>query len=285
MWRQIAFPTKPISFYSTFHHPAHPPLSISCVSASALKQGNQILLINTYTVSGRLLSFVSLNTLATVSHVMCPTSQNGFNYMHITQALQGRCPKIRRDWKDSNLRSQLNEGTWSPEKHQADMCVCVTCHKHWQNLRHVGLIVYHRFDAFWVYPRSARGPLAFMRLCAMPYYCLIKPLFQLIRFLPDRHIVLSNYNTIITISTKILLKLNSPGLCAHVYGGLHKTQSNVYTRNFGNSHQYITFIQKISSSCKAYFFSSQCILIVTIHFLINEDHFQVCSVWHESTLY
>lgn len=93
MWRQIAFPTKPISCYSTFHHPAHPPLCISCVSASALKQGNQILLINTYTVPGRLLSFVSLNTLATVSHVMCPTSQNAFNYMHITQALQGRCPK------------------------------------------------------------------------------------------------------------------------------------------------------------------------------------------------
>ena len=118
----------------------------------------------------------------------------------------------------------------------------------------MGLIIYYRFDAFWVYPRSGRGPLAFMRLCAMPYYCLIKPLFQLVRFLPDRHIVLSNYNTIITISIKMLLKLNPPGLCAHVYGGLHKPQSNVYARDFGSSHQYITFIQKISSSCKAYFF-------------------------------
>lgn len=115
---------------------------------------------------------------------------------------------MRCDWKDNNLRSQLNEGTWSPEKYQADMCVCVTCHKHWQNLRHMGLIIFYRFDAFWVYPRSARGPLAFMRLCAMPYYCLIKSLFQLVRFLPDRHIVLSNYNTIITISIKMLLKLN-----------------------------------------------------------------------------
>ena len=95
MWRKIASPAKPVSCCSNFHHPAHPPLSISCVSASALKQGNQILLNNTDTVSGRLLSFVSLNTLATVCHVMCPTSQNGllFNYVHMTQALQGRSPK------------------------------------------------------------------------------------------------------------------------------------------------------------------------------------------------
>lgn len=73
---------------------------------------------------------------------------------------------------------------------------------------------------------------------------------------PDRHIVLSNYNTIITISIKMLLKLNPPGLCAHVYGGLHKPQSNVYSRDFGSSHQYITFTQKISYLCKPYFFMS-----------------------------
>lgn len=191
---------------------------------------------------------------------------------------------MRNDWKDSNLRSQLNEGTWSPEKHQADNWVCVTCHKHWQNLGHTGLIIYYRFDAFWINPRAARGPLAFMRLCAMPYYYLIKPFFHLIRFLPDRHIVLSNYNTIITISTKMLLKLNPPGLCAHVYSGLHKPQLNVHARDFGSSRQYITFIQKINSLCKAIFFSCQCILDMTILFLINECHFQVCSVWHESTL-
>lgn len=163
---------------------------------------------------------------------------------------------MRNDWKDSNLRSQLNEGTWSPEKHQADKWVCITCHKHWQNLGHTGLIIYYRFNAFWIYPSAARGPLAFMRLCAMPYYYLIKPLFQLIRFLPDRHIVLSNYNTIIIISTKMLLKLNPPGLCAHVYSGLHKPQSNGHVEILAAHVNILHSFRKLILCVKLYFFMS-----------------------------
>lgn len=178
-----------------------------CVSFSPVLRQIMILLNNTDTVSGHTVSGLVLCVFEhTCYSLPCHMSHfpNGFNYTH-NRCLQGRCPRWEMIEKTVTWESTEWGYMISRKKHQADKWVAVTCHKHWQELRQAGLIIYYRFNA-WIYPSAARGTSGLHETVCYAYYYLIKPLFQAYKVLPDRHIVLSNYNTIINISTNMFLK-------------------------------------------------------------------------------